>query len=95
MAHYTTISVDGDAVIRASRYVYGQSSTVIVESNLDTATVTIGYADAEGNFVAYPSGALSGTGCIVNHNAMAHGGVILMARVSGISTNPVVIKVTP
>ena len=95
MAHYTTISEDGDAVIRLSKYVYGQSSTVIVESNDDTASVTIGYADAAGDFAAYPSGALSGSGCIVNHNAMAHGGVTLMARVSGISTNPVVIKVTP
>ena len=95
MAHYTTISEDGDAVIRLSKYVYGQSSTVIVESNDDTATVTIGYADAAGDFVAYPSGLLTGSGCIVNHNAMAHGGVTLMARVSGISSNPVVIKVTP
>ena len=95
MAHYTTISADGDAIIRASKYVYGQSSTVIVESNDDTATITIGYADAGGDFAAYPSGLLTADGCIVTHNAMAHGGVTLMARVSGISTNPVVIKVTP
>ena len=95
MAHYTTISEDGDATIREARYVYGQSSTVIVESNDDTATITIGYADASGAFVAYPSGLLTGSGCIVNHSAMAHGGVTLMARVSGISSNPVVIKVTP
>ena len=95
MAHYTTISEDGDATIREAKYVYGQSSTIIVESNDDTATITIGYADASGAFAAYPSGVLTGDGCIVNHNAMAHRGVTLMARVSGISSNPVVIKVTP
>jgi hypothetical protein len=95
MAHYTTISADGDATIREAKYVYGQSSTVIVESNLDTAAVIIGYADQTGAFAAFPSGTLSGSGGLVNHNAMAHGGVTLMARVSGISTNPVVIKVTP
>jgi hypothetical protein len=83
MAQTTTISADGDAVIRTSQYVYGPASTVLVQSNTDAASVTIGYADAAGDFVASPSGALSGSGCTVNHNAMAHGGVTLMARVSG------------
>lgn len=95
MAKYTTISEDGDYTIRVPKYVYGPSSLVIVESNIDTATITIGYADAAGSFVAYPSEALSGSGCIVNHMAQAHGGVELMARVSGITSNAVVIKVTP
>ena len=93
MAHYTTITEDGDFVVREARYVYGESSTLIVEANA-TATVTVGYADAAGDFAAYPSGVLAGGGCIINHNAMAHRGVTLMVRISGITT-PVVIKVTP
>ena len=96
MSHYTTISEDTTGtIVRVPQYVYGEKSTLIVESNDDGATITVGYADASGDFVAFPDGALSGDGCIINHNAGAHRGVTLMVSVSGIAANPVVIKVTP
>lgn len=61
------------------------ATSVKVESNIDGATITFGYEDSEGNFVAYDDGVTSEAR--INHGK----GVRLLVRVAGINANDVII----
>ena len=90
---YTTLEEDGDHVIRDGiDYWLCPKSHIKQESNIDGASVIIGYAKLNGDFQAYEDGTMISTECTVDHQG---GGTVLMARVSGIGSNPVVIRVTP
>lgn len=91
----TLIPIDGDFVIREANYVYGESSSIVIEENIDSAAITIGYADENGDFKAYPDGGLYKNRCIVNHRAGVSGSITIMARIENIVSNPVKIMVNP
>ena len=90
---YTTCETDGDYVIRNGiDYWLCSKSSIVIEENDDNATVIIGYQKPDGQFKAFPYGTLTKRECTVRHGG---GGTILMARISGITSMPVVIRVTP
>lgn len=90
---YTECTEDGDYIIRTGiDYWLCPKSHIKQESNIDGATVIIGYAKLNGEFQAYEDGTMISTECTVEHQG---GGTVLMARVSGITSNPVLIRVTP
>ena len=60
-----------------------EMATVAIESNVDGASITLGYKGSDGAFHAYEEGALSTVDTRVNCGE----GVRLMAQVSGISTS--------
>lgn len=92
---FYTIEADGDHDLpevsgeiswaaRRSDYTVAQ----IIEND-DSATITFGFADASDNFVAFPGGEIS-TGKKIDHGY----GCRLMVRVSGITTNSVIISLS-
>ena len=90
---YTTIDEDGDHIIREGLdYWLCPASNIKIESNIDEATIQIGYQGNDGLFKSYEDNTMISTECEVDHKG---GGTVLMARVSGITSNPVIIRVTP
>jgi hypothetical protein len=88
---FTTIATNGDHLLRANdkRKHTRKSTSVSVQSNIDTATITIGYKNSAGSFKAYNDGA------ITTDNTFEHGeGVDLMASVSGITANSVILALS-
>lgn len=89
---YTTITEDGDHVLKDGVETWeGTQSTVQIEDNQDGAVVTVGYKTPSGSFKSYPDGVLTKSGCIIKHGGS---GTILMISVSGIVSNPVIIRMT-
>ena len=92
---YTEIEADGDAYIPpfgiadTGRLVTVRpETTIMIEANVDGATVTVGYEDVAGAFQAYPDGDITATGgAVFNHGI----GARLMINVSGITANSVFI----
>ena len=92
---YTEIEADGDVYIPpfgiadTGRLVTVRpETTIMIEANVDGATVTVGYEDVAGAFQAYPDGDITSIGgAVFNHGI----GVRLMINVSGITANSVFI----
>jgi len=90
---YLEIESDGDFYLppfgadEARRLLTVRNSTVInVDSNVDGATVELGYEDYEGNFNAYPDHDITTSGGM----ELIHGiGVKNMVQVTGITANSV------
>lgn len=83
-----TITEDGDHSLGFRQW--QDSTTVTVQANTDVATVTIGYRTAAGVFKAYEGGVVTAD-IVIDHGR----GVELMAQVSGITANSVVLGVNP
>lgn len=81
--------VDGDHILLPiyGNAAYKEKTTIVLTSNLDSATVTIGYKNGAGAFVAYEDGEMTTSDFVVNHGA----GAQLMVRVAGVTSNPVVL----
>jgi len=87
------IATDGDYVLPETPNRIAMSaamSTVMIMENVDGATVTFGLSDEVGAFKAYPDGTIA-VGDTIYHGR----GVVLMARVIGITSNPVKITYNP
>lgn len=85
---FKTINADGDYVLSRDSSILREteSTTVVIESNIDAAVITFGYADSSNNFKAFPSGIVA-DGAVISHGC----GCRLMVNVNGITANPVVI----
>ena len=85
---FETFNSDGDYVLSRDGSILREteSTTVIVESNLDIAVITFGYANPSNNFKAFPDGIIT-EGAVINHGC----GCKLMVNISGITVNPVII----
>lgn len=91
MAKYT-LSSDGDYYISPgsgpTEVTRCSVSTVMAVSNDDGATLTYGMEGDSDDFVPYPNGTIA-VGDIIAHGM----GVKLMVSVSGIISNPVILRV--
>lgn len=91
MARYE-LSSDGDYYISPgsgpTEVTRSAVSTVMVVDNVDGATLTYGLEGDSSNFVEYPNGTIA-VGDIIAHGM----GVKLMVQVSGITSNPVILRV--
>lgn len=67
-----------------------EKSTIVIESNVDAATITFGTVINDNTFQAYSEGEMNSGDDVFNHGY----GVQLAVIVSGISTNPVKIRVS-
>ena len=85
---FETFNSDGDYVLSRDSSILRvtESTTVIVESNLDAAVITFGYANSSDNFQSFPDGIIT-EGAVVNHGC----GCKLMVNINGITANPVII----
>ena len=94
-----TITSDGDYVLypkvnsagaaTGSPAQHKDNSAITVESNLDVATLTVGYRDSTGSFKAYTNGTVTiATDAYVKHVK----GVVLMIQVTGITANSVIVR---
>lgn len=92
---FFTIESDGDIALPEFSgdvsWVARRSDYTVVQivENEDVATLTFGFADANDDFVAFPSGEIS-TGKKIEHGF----GCRLMVRAADIDTNPVVIALS-
>lgn len=64
-------------------------STVLIQSNLDGATVALGRLNSAGTFVQFPDGTIT-NGSVVNHGSA----IALYINFTGIGSNPVVIEIS-
>ena len=66
-----------------------ENTTVVVERNVDAATITVGFKDSFGVFKAYKDGDITTDGeALIRHGK----GVILMISISGITANDITIR---